>query len=1249
MEPNRPATSKTSDEDAKARPRAPATKPGAVQVAEEDDTNQSTSTTTTSNNSNTRTVASIADEKGAYRSSPSSRPGVQSVNSNNDNNKDESVTVAPTITSHSSDANEPSTVATTTAAGSVAVRDEKAAYRSAPASRPGAASVTSGGGGSSVNSNNMRDEKAAYRSNSPASRPGVAAASGASSVASGGSSVTSSMRDEKAAYRSSSASRLGQPGVVAAAEVSAGSSSVSSSMRDEKAAYRSSSRSVRPGAASMSGSIRSTTSSNSNNSSSMQDEKAMYRSTRTAMTPGAIQEHHSDGDSDEHTDSDDDEEEHKTHNEGRSLSLADASATVGSVEADLMAKRQASQRASRPGAVSSTTTTDDAASRKSRSGGAAAAAGLAVGGTAAGLAIAGAVNNNNAATNAAVVAAVEQDLIAKQGAAAGAVPATTPGVVGAGQSGDAAVIVGSVEHDLMTKRASTGPTATGPGAVSADAAVVAAIEQDLLSKEMSIKQSSQPSMKAPSSTTMMVEPKSSMDMMPEQEKSKEIAEFPEDEENEEGLAIARPVKDEPVVLATDFDPSGGKPFYQKNGFLIILGSICCLLLSAVVVGVSVAVTRDDDDKDIVFTDFPTFSPTAAPTLDAQVALRYYLENEQNVTQRHIEYSPISYEMAVRWYANDDPGFDRSGPLEEWQWSLQRFVMVWLYFHGTANGTKSWVSCNPPAPGSGQDEDCIWLKFNRFEDDVDTGDRALLYFEEPAKRWLSAAHECDWAGNICLSETVRSITPDKFQFCIGTLSATELMGVGFTGTWPLMLNLLRCTIGISNMYNPDLVGSIPDDFWTFSLDPGDPNEFGILNQIIIAGNTGMTGTMPDTVFDMQNVVRYTIRDTPFSGHGDEYWRWFNLQLLALSGLDFVEEIPTNFSDIRLQGGLKHLEITNNKNLAGSEIPPEIGELVNLTTLRLEANGLVGPLPDSFAGLTEIETFNVAQNSLNGTLPQDLPWVNCDRFEVNNNLFSGELPTTLPTWTKMRLFLVADNQLSGEIDPALGTVWCPTLQRFALRNNHFSGVIPDTFQSCIAMESFFVNLNNFTGEFPFEICQLRSKEGLMFIHADCLDYPPQVTCQCCTTCCNAFTENCQTGDVEIENRRLRGSTDQPLETEKELASVHHQEESLNEFPEDSLLDILRAGPFSILEEETSTQVIDDYPKEEQESFRALSGQDLMAQFLTGASSVFDEQSLPTSENAGFPVHDVQALFGGAEYQELQQQLLEVQRRYSGIEDV
>jgi len=86
-----------------------------------------------------------------------------------------------------------------------------------------------------------------------------------------------------------------------------------------------------------------------------------------------------------------------------------------------------------------------------------------------------------------------------------------------------------------------------------------------------------------------------------------------------------------------------------------------------------------------------------------------------------------------------------------------------------------------------------------------------------------------------------------------------------------------------------------------------------------------------------------------------------------------EIPPEIGNLT---NLTYLNL-NNSNVTG-EIPPEIGNLTNLTYLSLWGNELTGEIPSSLGNLINLTELYLHYNNLIGEIPQEL----CDLIESNN---------------------------------------------------------------------------------------------------------------------------------------------------------------------------------------------------------------------------------------------------------------------------
>ena len=126
-----------------------------------------------------------------------------------------------------------------------------------------------------------------------------------------------------------------------------------------------------------------------------------------------------------------------------------------------------------------------------------------------------------------------------------------------------------------------------------------------------------------------------------------------------------------------------------------------------------------------------------------------------------------------------------------------------------------------------------------------------------------------------------------------------------------------------------------------------------------------------------------------------------------------------------------------NLSG-EIPPSIGDLINLTMLELYGNQLLGSIPIEIGNLTKLIDLNLGNNQLTGSIPIEI--------EDLTSLFELSL---------------VSNQLSGQIPPEIGNL--TNLGKLFLQNNNLSGNVP--FEICeLGLIQFGIHNNQLCPSYP-----------------------------------------------------------------------------------------------------------------------------------------------------------------------------------------
>ncbi|KAL5825385.1 hypothetical protein ACOSQ3_021448 [Xanthoceras sorbifolium] len=145
---------------------------------------------------------------------------------------------------------------------------------------------------------------------------------------------------------------------------------------------------------------------------------------------------------------------------------------------------------------------------------------------------------------------------------------------------------------------------------------------------------------------------------------------------------------------------------------------------------------------------------------------------------------------------------------------------------------------------------------------------------------------------------------------------------------------------------------------------------------------------------------------------------NLTQLHLNGNKLTGHIPPSLGHLTY---LQYLDLSNNK-LSGP-ISSQIVNCFNLQELGLRNNSLSGSIPLEIGKLQNLNHLDLSFNFMNGTIPSQFIQFNLTYFDISHNNFSGALPSSFYDMTSLLFINLSYNHLEGEIKGSLLTRYSP----------------------------------------------------------------------------------------------------------------------------------------------------------------------------------------------------------------------------------
>lgn len=195
---------------------------------------------------------------------------------------------------------------------------------------------------------------------------------------------------------------------------------------------------------------------------------------------------------------------------------------------------------------------------------------------------------------------------------------------------------------------------------------------------------------------------------------------------------------------------------------------------------------------------------------------------------------------------------------------------------------------------------------------------------------------------------------------------------------------------------------------------------------------------------------------------------NLTQLRLESEGLIGVIPA------FLGEMSQLQSLTLKGNLTQTIPPELSSLSNLEILNLQGNQLTDSIPPELGKLSNIEVLNLLGNQLTGSIPPELGQRGY-YYELNlsDNQLVGTIPSTFFTISIFHLNL-SNNLLSGPIPPQLAG--SALLRTIDLHGNAFTGPIPPGFGYLNYLTKLDLSDNQLDGFIPPELARVETLETL-----------------------------------------------------------------------------------------------------------------------------------------------------------------------------
>ncbi|KAK1288646.1 putative receptor protein kinase TMK1 [Acorus calamus] len=226
-----------------------------------------------------------------------------------------------------------------------------------------------------------------------------------------------------------------------------------------------------------------------------------------------------------------------------------------------------------------------------------------------------------------------------------------------------------------------------------------------------------------------------------------------------------------------------------------------------------------------------------------------------------------------------------------------------------------------------------------------------------------------------------------------------------------------------------------------------------------GKQNVAGSLPSDLSSLTSLTRLELQSNQITGALPSLKGLASLQVLLLHSNSFTS-VPDDFFD-----GLTSLQAVylDWNPFHAWPVPASLSQLTGLVNFSANNANVTGPIPDFFALLPSLSSFNLAFNSLTGSLPLSLGSSNLKTLWLNNQngvKLSGSIDV-IRNATSLEQLWLQSNGFSGPIPDLTGM---DSLWDLDLRDNQLTGPVPESLKALPSLKNITLTNNLLQGPVP-----------------------------------------------------------------------------------------------------------------------------------------------------------------------------------------